>query len=107
MALGGLPRSRGAQAAELWSSLPAFHPVTTLLPIAKECILDFFVNALEPIFGLQRLLLEVLHLLLQLFSAIFGRSKLHRKLMGRLSRVFVVRFGGFGRLVQQPDYCGT
>ena len=83
----------------LWRSLPAFRTVV-LLPVAEKPVLDFVVNASKPVFRLERLLLELLHLFLELCSAVFGRAKLHRKLMSCLRCVLDVCFGGLGRLVQ-------
>ena len=55
-------------------SLTTLRPVT-VLPIAEEPILDFAVNAVKPLFSLERVLLHLLHLLLQLFGTVFSGSK--------------------------------
>ncbi len=95
---------RNRTGAVLRGSLTTLRPVT-VLPIAEEPILDFTMNAVKPLFRMERVLLHLLHLLLQLFGTVFSGSKLHPELMRCLSGVLIICLSSRGRLLKQCDNC--
>jgi hypothetical protein len=101
---GGAAIGITSHTVALRGSLPTLRAVA-LLTIAEEPILDFAVDSVKPLFRLERLLLHLLHLLLQFLSTIFGGPKLHRELMRRLSGVLIICLSRRGRLLKQRDDC--